>query len=74
MKNIKMTPMEAFESVQWAALFLDRYNPRGSKGKVVGAPVLEAKPATRELLKQLKSEDLANIRPDVIFGVRRNKQ
>ena len=69
MKNIKSTPMETFESLMWGALFLDRYG-RGEKGKVPGAVVLEAPAKARELLKELKSEDLSNIRPDAIFGVK----
>lgn len=47
---------------------MDRYNRRGSKRHVVGIVIKEMSPEEREALRQLKSDDIRNIRTDYIDG------
>jgi hypothetical protein len=61
-------PIEAFElGVYRASGLFDKYR-MGLKAKQPGAVVFDMEGDVRELLKELKSDDIANIRPDAIFG------
>jgi len=65
---IQLKPVEALDTLITASWLLDRYSSRGPKAKIPGVVVLEAKEKTRTALKKLKSDDIKNIRLDVIFG------
>jgi len=74
MSGIKPTPIEAFNDLKTMTTFLTTRYLWPDKKHIPGLPVLEASAETREALKKLKSSDLANIRPDAIFGSNPHKR
>jgi hypothetical protein len=60
------TPMEAFDAGVFRGTFIDKYS--WGKNRKPGAVIFDMNDELRELLKELKSDDIANIRPDYIFG------
>jgi len=64
MVNRHTKPIEIFDMLVRRTFLFDKYHWDKTPGKVI----TDASPEMRELLKKLKSDDIANIRPDAIFG------
>jgi len=64
-------PTDVLDAVIWRAILIDYYHKPWS-GRVPtpkqlpGAVVFDMPPEARELLKELKSDDIANLRPDAV--------
>jgi len=64
---------QSHDAIQWiynfSLLMPDKYRCLGERKSKYGPGqvVLNASEATREMLKKLKSDDLANLTPDAIF-------
>ena len=65
---MKQKPTEVLDNAIFRGCFLDKYNChwRG-EGSKPGRVVLDLNPEMREALKELKSDDISNIRPDAII-------
>ena len=73
MKELMITkPMEALDLLHMRTLLFDKYR-WGPFSKTPGAVVFDAPEQVRDVLKSLKSEDIANIRPDYIWGPEANE-